>query len=162
MVTIVNITTRMDVWVCIRQGDSAKARKNLVFTIKFTWGAARSLHARTYMMRNDWGNMKAAAEEVMQGIWEADLGSGVIKKRLPLQQGKSGGARTIIFFKSANHVFFYDGWSKSGLSSKGTKEIEDDELAAYKKMANAFLAFSNKQIEDLIETGFLIEVKNER
>ncbi|EKG8063894.1 TPA: type II toxin-antitoxin system RelE/ParE family toxin, partial [Escherichia coli] len=26
----------------------------------------------------------------------------------------------------------------------------------------AFLAFSNKQIEDLIETGFLIEVKNER
>ncbi|WP_425535813.1 type II toxin-antitoxin system RelE/ParE family toxin [Escherichia coli] len=74
--------------------------------------------------------LMAAAEEVMQGIWEADLGSGVIKKRLPLQQGKSGGARTIIFFKSANHVFFYDGWSKSGLSSKGTKEIEDDELAA--------------------------------
>ncbi|HGU2469433.1 TPA: type II toxin-antitoxin system RelE/ParE family toxin, partial [Escherichia coli] len=106
--------------------------------------------------------LMAAAEEVMQGIWEADLGSGVIKKRLPLQQGKSGGARTIIFFKSANHVFFYDGWSKSGLSSKGSKEIEDDELAAYKKMANAFLAFSNKQIEDLIETGFLIEVKNER
>ncbi|WP_400168500.1 type II toxin-antitoxin system RelE/ParE family toxin [Escherichia coli] len=87
----------------------------------------------------------AAAEEVMEGIWEADLGRGVIKKRLPLQQGKSGGARTIIFFKSANHVFFYDGWSKSGLSSKGTKEIEDDELAAYKKMANAFLAFSNKK-----------------
>lgn len=106
--------------------------------------------------------LMAAAEEVMQGIWEADLGSGVIKKRLPLQQGKSGGARIIIFFKSANHVFFYDGWSKSGLSSKGTKEIEDDELVAYKKMANAFLAFSNKQIEDLIETGFLIEVKNER
>ena len=62
--------------------------------------------------------LMAAAEEVMQGIWEADLGSGVIKKRLPLQQGKSGGARTIIFFKSANHVFFYDGWSKSGLSNR--------------------------------------------
>ncbi|WP_249544809.1 type II toxin-antitoxin system RelE/ParE family toxin, partial [Escherichia coli] len=31
--------------------------------------------------------LMAAAEEVMQGIWEADLGSGVIKKRLPLQQG---------------------------------------------------------------------------
>ena len=30
--------------------------------------------------------LMAAAEEVMQGIWEADLGSGVIKKRLPLQQ----------------------------------------------------------------------------
>ena len=32
---------------------------------RLTWGAARSLHARTYMMRNDWGNMKAAAEEVI-------------------------------------------------------------------------------------------------
>ena len=33
--------------------------------VRLTWGAARSLHARTYMMRNDWGNMKAAAEEVI-------------------------------------------------------------------------------------------------
>ena len=24
---------------------------------RLTWGAARSLHARTYMMRNDWQNM---------------------------------------------------------------------------------------------------------
>lgn len=32
---------------------------------RLTWGAARSLHARTYMMRNDWGNMRAAAEEVI-------------------------------------------------------------------------------------------------
>ena len=43
MVTIVNITTRMDVWVCIRQDDSAKARKNLVFTIKFSWLPLNSL-----------------------------------------------------------------------------------------------------------------------
>lgn len=32
---------------------------------RLTWGAARSLHARTYMMRNDWGNMYAAAKEVI-------------------------------------------------------------------------------------------------
>ncbi len=62
MVTIVNITTRMDVWVCIRQDDSAKARKKL------------GIHDKVLM---------AAAEEVMQGIWEADLGSGVIKNVYP-------------------------------------------------------------------------------
>ncbi|GAB6124069.1 RagB/SusD family nutrient uptake outer membrane protein [Dysgonomonas termitidis] len=32
---------------------------------RLTWGAARSLHARTYMMRNDWGNMLAASKEVI-------------------------------------------------------------------------------------------------
>jgi hypothetical protein len=35
------------------------------FVGRLTWGAARSLHARTYMMRNDWGNMYAAANEVI-------------------------------------------------------------------------------------------------
>lgn len=106
--------------------------------------------------------LMVAANDVMLGLWEADLGGGVIKKRLPLQQGKSGGARTIIFFRSESHVFFYDGWSKNGPHCKGAKEIEDDELIAYKKMASAFLAFNNKQIQDLIETGFLIEVKNDQ
>ncbi|MBK5720258.1 RagB/SusD family nutrient uptake outer membrane protein [Dysgonomonas sp. Marseille-P4677] len=32
---------------------------------RLTWGAARSLHARTYMMRNDWANMASAAKEVI-------------------------------------------------------------------------------------------------
>lgn len=35
------------------------------FTGRLSWGAARSLHARTYMMRNDWGNMLAASEDVI-------------------------------------------------------------------------------------------------
>ena len=50
--------------------------------------------------------LMAAAEEVMQGIWEADLGSGVIKKRLPLQQGKSGGARKLSFLNQQIMCFF--------------------------------------------------------
>lgn len=32
---------------------------------RLTWGAARSLHARTYMMRNDWSNMLAASRDVI-------------------------------------------------------------------------------------------------
>ena len=34
------------------------------YTGRITWGAARSLHARTYMMRNDWDNMYDASTEV--------------------------------------------------------------------------------------------------
>ena len=32
---------------------------------RLSWGAARALHSRTYMMRNDWNNMRAAAEDVI-------------------------------------------------------------------------------------------------
>ncbi len=32
---------------------------------RLSWGAARSLHARTYMMRNDWANMNTAAMDVI-------------------------------------------------------------------------------------------------
>lgn len=35
------------------------------FLGRLTWGAARSLHARTYMMRNDWQKMYDAATEVI-------------------------------------------------------------------------------------------------
>lgn len=40
------------------------------YTGRATWGAARSLHARTYMMRNDWDNMyKAATEVISSGLY---------------------------------------------------------------------------------------------
>ncbi len=38
---------------------------DLQYLGRLTWGAARSLHARTYMMRNDWNNMFTAATEVI-------------------------------------------------------------------------------------------------
>jgi len=56
--------------------DLTEAEKSLPlqwsseYTGRITWGAARSLHARTYMMRNDWDNMYAAATEVIKsGIY---------------------------------------------------------------------------------------------
>ena len=49
-----------------------------VYVGRLTWGAARSLHARTYMMRNDWSNMNAAATEVIQ--------SGLYNLNTPYQQ----------------------------------------------------------------------------
>lgn len=45
------------------------------------------------------------AYEVMNGRFEGDLGGGVIKKRIAINAGKSGGARTIIFFKLGTHLF---------------------------------------------------------
>lgn len=40
---------------------------------RLTWGAAKSLHAKTYMQRNDWANMLPIANEVIaSGIYNLD------------------------------------------------------------------------------------------
>ena len=43
------------------------------YTGRITWGAVRSLHARTYMMRNDWDNMyKLSTEVIGKGLYNLD------------------------------------------------------------------------------------------
>ncbi|WP_340613259.1 type II toxin-antitoxin system RelE/ParE family toxin [Xenorhabdus thailandensis] len=100
-----------------------------------------------------------AAEEVKNGKFEADLGGGVIKKRIAVDgKGKSGGVRVIIFFKVNHHLFFADGWTKNTVSSRGTKEIEDDELEAYKQLSKLFLSYTDKKINELISYSILEEI----
>lgn len=98
-----------------------------------------------------------AATEVMAGRYEANLGGGVIKKRLPLKAGKSGGARTIIFFKTGKHLFFVDAWKKSS-TSRAKREIEEDELATYKDLAKEFFRYDPTLLLRLISHKFLREV----
>ena len=44
------------------------------YTGRLTWGAARSLHARTYMMRSDWDNMyKASTDVINKGLYNLKL-----------------------------------------------------------------------------------------
>ena len=48
------------------------------YTGRLTWGAARALHARTYMMRNDWDNMYDASTDV--------IASGVYNLNTPVDE----------------------------------------------------------------------------
>lgn len=50
--------------------------------------------------------LMAAAEEVMQGIWEADLGSGVIKKRLPSNKERVVEPEQLSFLNQQIMCFF--------------------------------------------------------
>lgn len=102
--------------------------------------------------------LRSIAEEVIAGRFEADLGGGVIKKRVALSKGKSGGARAVLFFRQDSNLFFYDVWLKSDVSGKGMREIEEDELEAYKLMARRYLSWNQKEIEKLIAAGMLHEV----
>lgn len=86
----------------------------------------------------------------------------MIKKRLPLQsKGKSGGIRTVIFYKQARYLFFADVWLKSHLKSKSTKEIEDDLLESYKDIAKVLLQVDDAKIDMMLKANLLMEVKCE-
>src|SRR5271168_2184146 len=82
--------------------------------------------------------LKAIAD-AEQGLVDADLGGGVLKQRVAREGGgKSGGFRTIILFRSGERAFFVHGFAKSDRAN-----IRDDELAAFKLLAAALLAYDD-------------------
>ncbi|MDP9568998.1 UNVERIFIED_ORG: hypothetical protein J2806_004687 [Kosakonia oryzae] len=100
-----------------------------------------------------------AAQEVISGKYEASLGGGVFKKRIPLPgTGKSGGARAVIAFKTGKHLFFLNGYAKSATSSNG-KEIPDDVLKAYRKFAADLFGMTQAQIDAHVRAETMREVK---
>jgi len=51
--------------------------------------------------------LRAAAEEIAEGLVDADLGGHVVKKRAVLPgRGKSGGVRTLVAFKRGDRALF--------------------------------------------------------
>ncbi|MDV5140201.1 type II toxin-antitoxin system RelE/ParE family toxin (plasmid) [Chimaeribacter arupi] len=100
------------------------------------------------------------AGEIKNGLVDAQLGGHVYKKRIPLgNSGKRGGARTVIAFHHESHLFFIDGWTKADVPDDGTKEIPDDELEVYRRLARDLLAASDESISKDIAEKRLREVK---
>ena len=96
-----------------------------------------------------------AVQEMQQGLYEADLGSGLFKKRIAKQgQGKSGGFRTLIATNKGSHWFFVFGFEKNTRSN-----ISQKEQAALKRLADELLHYPPQMIENLERANELIEVK---
>jgi len=88
---------------------------------------------------------------------DADLGGGVYKVRLSRPgEGKSGGYRVIVFFKSGELTFYQYGYSKTDRDN-----IDQKELRLYKKMAKTKLNMTEKELTDAINARELIEIKEE-
>ena len=97
----------------------------------------------------------AAVAEMNDGLWDVNLGGQVYKKRVALAgRGKSGGARTLIAFKSNDRAFFMYGFSKNERSNITTKEKQ-----ALKLMARELLGYSDKQLRQALKHGALIEIE---
>jgi hypothetical protein len=96
-----------------------------------------------------------AVAEMEQGLIDADLGGGVVKKRIAREGGgKSGGHRTIIAWRSGTKAFFMYGFPKSA-----RENIDDAELRALRKLAKELFSYSKDQLRQALDKGALTEVK---
>ena len=95
-----------------------------------------------------------AVLEMSMGLIDADLGGGVVKKRIGLSgRGKRGGVRTLIATNKGNRWFFVFGFEKN---ERGN--IADDELQALKDIAEQLLARTGRQLDESVEDGLLQEI----
>lgn len=95
-----------------------------------------------------------AATEMSQGLIDADLGGGVVKKRIGLAgRGKRGGVRTLVATNKGNRWFFVYGFEKNDRTN-----IADDELEALKDIAEQLLARTGRQLDEAVEDGLLQEI----
>ena len=59
-------------------------------------------------------NLAKSIIEIENGLIDAHLGGGLIKKRVAIgSSGKSGGARTIIAYQKGQKAFFLHGFKKT-------------------------------------------------
>lgn len=98
--------------------------------------------------------LKKAIYEMESGLYDANLGGNVYKKRVALNsRGKSSGARTIIAFKLNNSAFFIYGFAKNERSN-----ITPRENNALKELAKVYFSYDKKKIDHAIKSGELLEV----
>lgn len=100
-----------------------------------------------------------AALEIEQGIFEADLGSGVCKKRIAIPgKGKSGSTRTLVAKRHKTAIFFIVGREKS---DPGPDFSEREEEAA-KVYAGSLHAATTQKLNQMAADGVLKEICNDK
>ena len=86
----------------------------------------------------DTPSLCAAVHEMTRGLIDADLGGGLVKKRIGRPgRGKSGGYRTLVATNKGSRWVFMFGFPKNERSN-----IDKDETEALKKLAAHLLAAS--------------------
>lgn len=95
-----------------------------------------------------------AVERAERGQVDADLGAGLIKQRVARPgAGKSGGFRTLVFFRAETRAVFAFGFAKSDMAN-----LDDAEEAYLKKAAKLVLGFADAQMDAEVAAGRMFEV----
>ena len=99
-------------------------------------------------------SLRGAVDEMAQGLFEADLGGDLLKKRIARPgQGKSGGYRTLVATNRGSRWIFVYGFAKNARSN-----IDPDEEAALKKLAATLLKLTPAALAKARVAGEIIEV----
>jgi hypothetical protein len=117
------------------------------------------------IFKNTWFNRFAGKEGITDGelieavnLLEAghaaDLGGGVYKMRLARPgEGKRGGYRVIVFFKSEERTFYEYCFAKSNKDN-----ISEKELKAFKKTAKINLTMTDDELRNQLKKRDMIEI----
>jgi len=113
-------------------------------------------HFRRWMRKTELPDMAlcTAVAEMEQGLVDADLGGGVVKKRVPLPgRGKRGSTRTLVATNKGDRWFFVHGFEKSERDN-----VSAGELQALRKLAADLLRRSPADLDAQVEAGALQEI----
>lgn len=95
-----------------------------------------------------------AVAEMERGLIDAELGGGVVKKRVALPgRGKSGGARVLLATNRSNRWFFLFGFEKNERAN-----ISPSELQALKAIADDLLRLTSGELDRQVARGALKEI----
>lgn len=98
-----------------------------------------------------------AVQEMSLGLIDADLGGGLVKKRVGLAgRGKRGGARTLVATNKNKRWFFVFGFEKNERAN-----IDADELEALQELAKQLLVRTREELEIALADGALKEICHE-
>lgn len=103
------------------------------------------------------GKLAHAVREIEHGLHDGDLGGHLIKKRVARAgEGKRGGYRTIIAYRTGSHAVFLYGFAKSDKDN-----LDPEELREYQKLAQIYVRFSAADIATALRGGELQEITYE-
>jgi len=85
---------------------------------------------------------------------DANLGAGVYKIRAARPgEGKSGGYRVIVFFRSGERTFYHYAYPKSARDNINSKE-----LRVFKALAKKYFAMTEAQLAEAVRAGEFAEI----
>lgn len=100
-------------------------------------------------------DLVTASIEISDGLFDADLGGGLFKKRLARAgAGKAGGFRALLAFRAADRLIFIYGFPKNA-----RENIREDELKALRLLAKELLSYDAEQLEKAVNGAAIRELK---
>ncbi|MFI5400027.1 MAG: type II toxin-antitoxin system RelE/ParE family toxin [SAR324 cluster bacterium] len=98
-----------------------------------------------------------AVREMEQGLIDANLGGGILKKRVALPgRGKRGSARTLVASQLDDRWFFLFGFEKNERD-----DITHQELQASRQYASELFKLAPAALEMAVASGELEEIRHE-